>query len=75
MPKKFGQDFRKSNKTGNPYILYKDQINKKKIQKKYYKSSNLCCEITFYIYSKSLLQPLFTALLKIYSKKAGKTSI
>lgn len=36
--------------TGNPYILYKDQINKKSNQKNIgvIKSSNLCCEVTLY---------------------------
>lgn len=36
--------------TGNPYILYKDQINKKSNQKNIgvIKSSNLCSEITLY---------------------------
>jgi ribonucleoside-diphosphate reductase alpha chain len=36
--------------TGNPYILYKDQINKKSNQKNIgvIKSSNLCAEITLY---------------------------
>ena len=36
--------------TGNPYLLYKDAVNRKSNQKNVgvIKSSNLCCEITLY---------------------------
>lgn len=36
--------------TGNPYILYKDAVNKKSNQQNLgvIKSSNLCCEVTLY---------------------------
>jgi ribonucleoside-diphosphate reductase alpha chain len=62
--------------TGNPYILYKDQINKKSNQKNIgtIKSSNLCCEITLYSDSKEYaccnLESI--ALPKYVEVKSGK---
>jgi ribonucleoside-diphosphate reductase alpha chain len=62
--------------TGNPYILYKDQINKKSNQKNIgtIKSSNLCCEITLYSdsseYACCNLESI--ALPKYVEVKAGK---
>lgn len=71
--------------TGNPYILYKDQINKKSNQKNIgvIKSSNLCCEVTLYSDDKqyavcnllSVALPKFIKLDKNNKKYFDKQSL
>jgi ribonucleoside-diphosphate reductase alpha chain len=71
--------------TGNPYILYKDQINKKSNQKNIgvIKSSNLCCEVTLFSDDKqyavcnllSVALPKFIKLDKNNKKYFDKQSL